>query len=184
MPKVSEEHVQARRAQILDGARRTFAREGYEGGTVARLEKEIGLSRGAIFNYFPDKWSLFVALAAEDQHKFMQLLEEEGLDALLRDLAEENPDWLGVYFELARRLRANPELMRDLQERAPEADRRGDEVMAALQREGALREDVDLASIIAYVNIVANGIALAHSLGLALDVDALLKLVHRGIDPD
>jgi AcrR family transcriptional regulator len=182
MPKVSEEHVQARRAQILEGARRTFAREGYEGATVARLEEEIGLSRGAIFNYFPDKWSLFVALAAEDQHKFMQLLEEEGLDALLRDLAEENPDWLGVYFELSRRLRSNPELMRDLQERAPEADRRGDEVMAALQREGALRDDVELASIIAYVNIVANGIALAHSLGLALDVDALLKLVHRGID--
>jgi TetR/AcrR family transcriptional regulator, transcriptional repressor of aconitase len=43
MPKVSEEHLQARREEILDGARRTFARHGYEGATVALLEEEIGL---------------------------------------------------------------------------------------------------------------------------------------------
>ena len=38
---------------------------GYEGATVARLEQEIGLSRGAIFNYFPSKDALFVELAIE-----------------------------------------------------------------------------------------------------------------------
>jgi hypothetical protein len=52
-----------------------------------------------------------------------------------------------------------------------------------VQREGVLRDDVDLETVIAFVNIVANGLALAVSLGLKLDVDALLKLVHRGIDP-
>jgi len=30
---------------------------------------------------------------------------------------------------------------------------------------------------------VANGVALATTLGLELDADALLKLVHGGIDP-
>ena len=49
--------------QILDGARRAFAEHGYEGATVAGLEREIGLSRGAIFSYFPTKLDLFVALA-------------------------------------------------------------------------------------------------------------------------
>ena len=38
MPKVSEAHLDARRAEILEGARRAFARHGYEGATVARLE--------------------------------------------------------------------------------------------------------------------------------------------------
>jgi AcrR family transcriptional regulator len=183
VPKVSEAHVQARRAQILDGARRTFAREGYEGATVAKLEQEIGLSRGAIFNYYPDKWSLFLALAAEDQLGFMRALEEAGIDGLLRALAQERPEWLAVYFELARRLRTNPELMQELQNRSPEASERGEELLASVQREGVLRDDVDLETVIAFVNIVANGLALAVSLGLKLDVDALLKLVHRGIDP-
>jgi TetR/AcrR family transcriptional regulator, transcriptional repressor of aconitase len=183
VPKVSEEHVQARRAQILDGARRTFAREGYEGATVAKLEQEIGLSRGAIFNYYPDKWSLFIALAAEDQHGFMRSLEDEGIDGLIRQLADESPDWLAVYFELARRLRTNPELMQELQNRSPETAQRGDELFAELQKEGAVRDDVDLETVIAFVNIVANGLALAVSLGLKLDVDALIDLLHRGIDP-
>ena len=44
-----------RRRQIVAGARRAFARFGYDGATVDVLEREIGLSRGAIFNYFPTK---------------------------------------------------------------------------------------------------------------------------------
>ena len=34
MPKVTQEHLDARRAQILDGARRAFAEHGYDGATV------------------------------------------------------------------------------------------------------------------------------------------------------
>ena len=183
MPKVSEAHTQARRSQILEGARRAFARYGYEGATVAKLEDEIGLSRGAIFNYFADKWSLFLALAAEDQNEFMETLERGGIDGLIRSLAAESPDWLAVYFELARRLRTNPELMKDLQERNPEASTRGDEVLAALQREDRLRGDIELETIVGYVNVVANGLALAVSLGLRFDIDAFLEMMHRGIDP-
>ena len=113
----------------------------------------------------------------------MRALEDEGIDGLVRVLAQERPEWLAVYFELARRLRNNPELMQELQNRSPEASQRGDELFASLREEGALREDVDLETVIAFVNIVANGLALAVSLGLQFDVDALLKLLHRGIDP-
>ena len=183
MPKVSEEHAEARREQILDGARRAFARNGYQGATVARLEEEIGLSRGAIFNYFPDKWSLFLALVTRDRYRFFEVLSDQGLDGLLRQMTEESPEWLGVYFELAHRLRTNPELMRDLQSAAPEESRQADELFASWQREGELRADVDLETVIQFVNLVANGIALASSLGLKFDVDALLRLVHTGIDP-
>jgi hypothetical protein len=72
--------------------------------------------------------------------------------------------------------------MTELQERNPGASRRGDELLAALRDEGRLREDVDLETTIAFVNIVANGLALAVSLGLELDVDGLLRLLHGGID--
>ncbi len=55
MPKVSEDHLAARRSQILDGARQCFAQYGYDGATVRRLEETTGLSRGAIFHHFKDK---------------------------------------------------------------------------------------------------------------------------------
>ncbi|BBZ52985.1 hypothetical protein MHEI_47020 [Mycobacterium heidelbergense] len=59
MPKVSEDHLAARRRQILDGARRCFAEYGYDKATVRRLEQTIGMSRGAIFHHFRDKDALF-----------------------------------------------------------------------------------------------------------------------------
>lgn len=184
MPKVSEEHLVARRQQILDGARRAFAKHGYEGATVARLEEEIGLSRGAIFNYYPDKWALFFELASRDQHQLTTLLIEQGLDATIRHLAEESPDWMSVYFEVLRRFRNNPELLQEFQQRAGEG--RQEEVDAWLKRladEGVFRDDVALEDIVLFVNVIANGIALGRSLDLPINVDGFLKLVHGGIDP-
>jgi TetR/AcrR family transcriptional regulator, transcriptional repressor of aconitase len=183
MPKVSEAHLEARREQILDGARRAFARHGYHGATVARLEEEVGLSRGAIFNYYPDKWSLFLALVRRDRHRFSEVLRKDGLDGLLRQMTEESPEWLGVYFELAHRLRTNPELMDDLKDAAPEEAEQSLALFEAWQREGAVRGDVSLETIIHFMNVVSNGIALGTSLGLKFDVEQFLKLVHTGIDP-
>ena len=183
MPKVSEAHLEARRSQILDGARRAFARHGYHGATVAKLEQEIGLSRGAIFNYYPDKWSLFLALVRSDRHRFYDTLEKEGLDGLLRLLTDESPEWLGVYFELAQRLRTNPELFDDLKEAAPEEAERSLALFESWQRDGAVRGDVSLETIIHFMNVVANGIALGTSLGVTFEVEPFLELVHTGINP-
>jgi AcrR family transcriptional regulator len=184
VPKVSAEHLAARREQILDGARRAFARHGYDGATVARLEEEIGLSRGAIFNYFPDKWALFFELAARDQHELTSLLMEQGLEATIRHLAEESPDWMAVYFEVLRLLRGDPELMKEFQKRGGEE--REAEIEAWLTRHiesGAFRDDVKREDIVLFVNVVANGVALARSLDLPIDAEGLIKLVRGGIEP-
>jgi AcrR family transcriptional regulator len=183
MPKVSDQHLEARREQILDGARRAFARHGYEGATVARLEEEIGLSRGAIFNYFPDKWSVFYELASRDQHELTTLLMEQGLDATIRHLTTESPDWMAVYFEVLRRLRRSPELMKEFQTRGgPEREQQVQAWLENSHARGEFRSDVSLEDVTAYVNVIANGIALATSLGLSLDADAMLRLIHHGID--
>jgi AcrR family transcriptional regulator len=184
VPKVSEAHLQARREQILAGARRAFARNGYEATTVTVLEQEIGLSRGAIFNYFPDKWALFFELAARDQHELTTLLMEQGIDATIRHLADESPDWVAVYFDILRLLRNDPELMKEYQARGgAEREAELDAWLKRLVDEGAFREDVKLEDIQVFVGVVANGVALARSLRLEVDANALLRLVHGGIDP-
>jgi TetR/AcrR family transcriptional regulator, transcriptional repressor of aconitase len=183
VPKVSEAHLEARREQILDGARRAFARHGYHGATVAKLEEEIGLSRGAIFNYYPDKWSLFLALVQRDRHRFSELLRTDGLDGLLRQMTEESPEWLAVYFELANLFRTKPDLMDELKDAAPEEAEQSLALFESWQRDGEVRDDVPLETIIHFMNVVANGMALGTSLGLKFDVGPFLKLVHTGIDP-
>jgi hypothetical protein len=73
--------------------------------------------------------------------------------------------------------------MQELQNRSPETSRRGDQLMVSFQREGVLRGDIELETVIRFIDIVANGLALGVSLGVEMDVEALLKLVHTGIDP-
>jgi TetR/AcrR family transcriptional repressor of mexJK operon len=48
-----------RRHAILDGAGRVFARDGYEGASMARIAREVGVSKGTLYNYFPSKAALF-----------------------------------------------------------------------------------------------------------------------------
>lgn len=86
MPKVSEDHLAARRSQILDRARQCFAQYGYDGATVRRLEETTGLSRGAIFHHFKDKDGLFLALAHEDAKRMADVVAEGGLVQVMRDM--------------------------------------------------------------------------------------------------
>src|SRR5690606_27330443 len=115
MPRVSQDHLDARRRQILDGSRSCFARYGYEGATVRRLEEATGLSRGAIFHHFKDKESLFLALAEDDATRMADVVAEQGLVQVMRNLldASSSPalgaDWLGTRLEVSRRLRTDEE---------------------------------------------------------------------------
>src|SRR3954464_11624383 len=116
MPRVSQGHLDARRTQILDGARVCFARFGYEGATVRRLEEATGLSRGAIFHHFRDKDSLFLAVAEGDAPTMRATVRRNGLVQVMRDLLEQartsdgdTAGWLGSQLEVSRRLRTDPE---------------------------------------------------------------------------
>jgi AcrR family transcriptional regulator len=183
VPKVSQEHLDARRRQILDGARAAFAKHGYDGATVAKLEAEIGLSRGAIFNYFQDKLDIFHALANEDSRRWLSDFDQEGVDGLLRRLAAEDSGWIGVYIEVIRRATTEPELRARLESDEPEPAQKSAGVkIGELQTAGVLRNDVERKSIVAFVNTLALGLLLGKAQEQEVDVDELLKLMHEGID--
>lgn len=63
MPKVSEEHRQSRREQILDAAIACFIERGFQGTSMADIIQESGLSAGAIYRYFPGKRDIAMAVA-------------------------------------------------------------------------------------------------------------------------
>jgi AcrR family transcriptional regulator len=184
MPKVSDSHRAGRRRQILAGARRAFARHGYEGATVARLEQATGLSRGAIFNYFPDKWSIFYALAEEDNDRLGRLWLEEGYGSVLSFLASEDPDWLGVYLELIRQLRTQPELREQWVRRSPELSKEIELRITEMQQSRELRDDVGSSEIASFLSLLLDGIALQVMSGYPVeDVEPLLRLVSAAIAP-
>ncbi len=165
MPKISEERRARRREQILDGARRCFAEHGYEGATVARLEAEVGLSRGAIFNYFGSKEDLFVELAVQDTARLSDVWVNEGLDGVVRDVLEIDPAWLGVYLELIRRVRTDPDFRRRIDERQEAVVPVNRARIEEAQRTGEFRDDLEAREIGVFVNLVLNGMALLRASG-------------------
>jgi TetR/AcrR family transcriptional regulator, transcriptional repressor of aconitase len=66
MPKVSQQHRDARREQILAAARRAFLRDGFHATSMQDLFAEAGLSSGAVYSYFASKDDVIVAIAEEN----------------------------------------------------------------------------------------------------------------------
>ncbi|MBC2902660.1 TetR/AcrR family transcriptional regulator [Streptomyces cupreus] len=62
MARVSQEHLDARRRQILEGAARCFARNGFHATSMQDVLKEVDLSAGAVYRYFSGKDELIAAI--------------------------------------------------------------------------------------------------------------------------
>jgi AcrR family transcriptional regulator len=76
MPKVSEEHLAARRRQILDAALTCFSRQGFHGTPMQAIFEEAGLSPGAVYRYFKSKEEIVQAIAEETLGSFAATLED------------------------------------------------------------------------------------------------------------
>ncbi|WP_431949609.1 TetR/AcrR family transcriptional regulator [Nocardia lijiangensis] len=96
MPRVSEEHLERRRQQILDAAQLCFARKGFFETSMQDVFAESGLSAGAVYRYFKSKNEIIAALATQTTvHLRLAMAEAVRSDPLptpaelVRDIAEE-----------------------------------------------------------------------------------------------
>jgi TetR/AcrR family transcriptional regulator, transcriptional repressor of aconitase len=74
MPKVSQQHRDARREQILAAARRCFLRDGFHATSMQDLFAEAGLSSGAVYSYFASKDDVIVAIAEENMRDVTEMI--------------------------------------------------------------------------------------------------------------
>jgi AcrR family transcriptional regulator len=174
LPKVSQDHLEARRRQILDGARRCFAEFGYDGATVRRLEQAIGMSRGAIFHHFRDKDSLFLAVAEDDAVEMAATVARHGLVQVMRDLLPRaaDPDaagWLGTQLEVARRLRTDPDFAKRWSEHAEAIERATRERLQRQANAGVLRDDVPLDVLTHFLELAYDGLVKRLAMGGSAD---------------
>lgn len=189
MPRVSTVQLAARRQQILDGARSCFARFGYEGATVRRLEETTGLSRGAIFHYFRDKDALFLALAEQDAERMADVVAEQGLVQVMRDLLtgggrgdDTDLSWLGTRLEVSRRLRTEPEFRHRWRSHSAAVTVATRERLVRQAAAGAVRDDVPVAVLAQYLELVLEGLVSHLAMGLpADDLTSVLDLVETAV---
>jgi AcrR family transcriptional regulator len=83
MPKVRQEHLDARRQQIVDAARSRFATHGFARTSMTDIVAESGLSIGAIYRYFKSKDEIVVAVCEQASDAFPAALTGEAITAFL-----------------------------------------------------------------------------------------------------
>ena len=182
MPKISDEQLAAKRAEILAAARRAFARHGYEGATVKVLEAETGLSRGAIFHHFRDKDALFLALAEDDAAQMTETVAAHGLVQVMRDLQDKDAGWLGVQLEVRRRIRTDPVFAAKWAEHQSAIT---GATTARLQRQrtaGVVRADVPLPILVDFLRLALDGLVTGLAAGMPTDhLPGVLDLVEDAV---
>jgi AcrR family transcriptional regulator len=81
MARVSQEHLDARRRQILDGAALCFARNGFHATSMQDVLKEVDLSAGAVYRYFSGKEELIGAIVSEVLEAVRDIYERAALES-------------------------------------------------------------------------------------------------------
>ena len=97
--------AQARRALLFEAALREFSSHGYEGASLGRIAAEAGVTRTVLYDHFPSKRALFVALLKAKRHELLSHLR----DAIATDSSG------------GERIRAMLEAFLGFAEREPEA---------------------------------------------------------------
>jgi len=86
-----ESSESAKRRQILEGARKVFLAQGFDGASMGEIAKVAGVSKGTLYVYFDSKERLFEALTTE---------EKQGLAEVLFKLDPADPDVRGALTSL------------------------------------------------------------------------------------
>lgn len=97
-PRVTEQHKEQRRLEILQAAAAVFKRKGYDQTSMQDVIDETGMSRGGVYLYFTGKeelfWALLEQVHAEHKTGYDALLEKypsawEAVEHFLRVQQEE-----------------------------------------------------------------------------------------------
>lgn len=149
----------AKAAQILAGARETFLELGFEGASVDEIARRARVSKGTLYNYFPDKRALFAAFIEAEceenaRRTFQPDSEHLGIDAVLRRTAHSyvrllmSPFAQGIFRIAVAECGRFPDVGHCFYRSAPALGiRRISEVLDAACRRGELViADIDLAA--------------------------------------
>ena len=89
-----KEQVTVRRqAEILDAGWEIFTQKGYDAATIPEIAKRAGVAVGTIYNYYPNKRELFIAVVKSVilSPMFLDLIEklsEQNLDEIFQSIME------------------------------------------------------------------------------------------------
>ncbi|WP_231571013.1 TetR/AcrR family transcriptional regulator [Gordoniibacillus kamchatkensis] len=153
---MTEAYKEERRAAILEGALYIFAEKGYAATTIDDIVRHLGISKGAIYNYFTSKDDIYTQIMDSRMNRFAQSLRgsfgpetsaAEKLRYLIRRLTDQPLGdlrrLLSFHIEYSLRASRQEELKAAIQKHAESALAFMTELIAEGKRNGEFRADAD-----------------------------------------
>ena len=149
--RITNEQKQAHRKRLLEAAAAEFAAEGVDRANVNRISLAAGLAKGTIYNYFPSKRELFLAVVSEASAQTAtgagRVRDDAPVAERLRAILESDVAWVREHEDFARvlvreALAGDPRFQPEILEAAAPFVERVAEIIAAGVEHGEVRDDL------------------------------------------
>jgi AcrR family transcriptional regulator len=108
MPRIIPGYKEEVKKKIIEAAYHLFLTRGYRGTTMDEIAGALGVTKPAIYQYFPGKEDLYAAVAERSRQELKGILERSyqnrdirgGSEALFDAISRYAPQYQGMYSEM------------------------------------------------------------------------------------
>jgi AcrR family transcriptional regulator len=151
MPRIIHEYREEVRKKIVEAAYSLFLHKGYHGTTMSAIAEVLGVTKTALYQYFPGKEDLYAAVAEHGREELAAILERSfkkrdlrtGSEILFDTLARYTPQFNGIYSEMMMLAMHNERIRNLLQEDRIEDIRVVERFIARQQETGLVSGQLD-----------------------------------------
>ncbi len=108
MPRIIQEYKEEVRKKIVEAAYTLFLQKGYHATTMTAIADSLGVTKPALYQYFPGKEELYAAVAEHGREELAAILERSfnkrdlrtGSEILFDTLTRHVPQFNSIYSEM------------------------------------------------------------------------------------
>jgi AcrR family transcriptional regulator len=175
-----------RRTEILEAARRCFARSGFHQASMQEICAEAGMSPGNLYRYFPSKEALIAGIAEGDRATaradFAAVSQAPdfftGFAFLARQyLVERTTEEIGLCAEIMAESRRNPDIARIYAAIQTDVKNGLVGVLRDAAARGEIPSDIDFERVVVVLLSIGDGIEWRRAVDPSFDPEAVLPLI-------
>jgi AcrR family transcriptional regulator len=150
MPHVVPEYKEKAKDKIVEAALEVFSKKGYHDATMDDIAERIGVSKGALYQYFKSKEDLYRAILTARFHNMTKMISSElsggSFAECCRTFLEnliKHSSGLGLGFEVLSEATRNSALAKVARDYYRETAQVIEECLEEWKKRGSLRKDLD-----------------------------------------
>lgn len=177
MPRIIQEYREEVKQKIVGAAFTLFTKKGYHGTTMGEIAESLGVTKPALYRYFPGKEDLFAAVAEQARQELKGTLERsyagknvrEGSSALFDALLRYVPQFNTMYSEMLLLAAHNERLRTVLTQDRTEDIRVIEQFIAYQQETGFISSSLNPRTLAVACDALANGLLMNVMIGMDRD---------------